>query len=332
MAKVKTEPEYVKRKYLSVSTLLAFDRCPRRYFYQKSGLQQGETPLAPQYGTAMHKAVPIALQTGDFDRAMAGFLSVWEEVEEQQAETGDSDPKRNRRCAERSLKHFIFTHSGTKSLYKLIAPPVTDIVVDEKTSDYEVPWAIDIGLPIPLLGRFDAFCQHRDTGETWIWEFKTGSRINARFFEAHEMSPQNLTYCLAGRTLVGENIQGVMVEGMLVDKGKVDNMLQPVPVMMHHLGDMLSWLQITGQRLLDAEAYYLSCNPKDHPEAVFEKNFSMCTSYSHFYMPGFRCEYADLCRVPDWRSLTALYRVVPDHDFLKVSIDADAARKVGATE
>jgi len=326
-------PVYVKRKYLSVSTLISFARCPRRYFYSKCGLTEAELALPPLYGSAMHKAVPIALQTESVTEAMKACVSVWSEAEAVMDERGDEDAKRNRRTAERSLKHWIFTHHGTKSLYKLLPPPTGTLEIDETTSDFEVPWAIDIGLSIPLVGRFDAFCQHRDTGDTWIWEFKTGSRIDARFFEAHDMNPQNLTYALVGQTLLGRSVSGVMVEGMLVHKTKVDNMIQPVMVQTHHLMDILGWLQETGQRLLDCETR--SINHIEHnvgdPASSFGKDFTGCTPYPHFYMPGYRCEFSDLCSVPDWRMMTDLYRQQPDHDFLGVTIDNDAARKVTAT-
>ena len=76
------QPEYHKRKYLSVSTLINYSRCKRRYFYSKNGLQSPEESLPPQYGGAMHKAVPLALQTSDLDTALDGFMSIWNEVDE----------------------------------------------------------------------------------------------------------------------------------------------------------------------------------------------------------------------------------------------------------
>lgn len=326
----KTHPEYVKRRYLSVSTLLSFARCPRKYFHEKSGLREPEEPLAPQYGTALHAAAPVALETEDLSAAMKAFLSVWEGVESRMDDFGDEDPKRNRRTAERSLKHFIHTHAGSKSIYKLLPAPEGALeTVDEKTSKYEVPWALDIGLPIPLTGRFDAFCQHRDTGEKWIWELKSKSNfmggLNARFFDAHEMNPQNTTYALVGQTMLDEPIQGVMVEGILVDKTKVDNMCQPILVQQHHLADIKNWLFYTGKRLLEMEDTFLDLTQNvgmgvvEAADRSFIKDFTGCTPYPLFYFPGFRCEFADLCRVPDFKQLTVFYKVVPDHDFLKVT-------------
>jgi hypothetical protein len=277
----------------------------------------------------MHQAVPVALETEDLGEAMKAFLSGWMPMEERMDERGEEDKKRNRRTAERSLSHFIHSRKGNKSLYKLTPPPEGGIPVDSRDSEYEVPWAIDIGLRVPLVGRFDGFCVHRDTGKNWIWELKTTSYLNAAFFDAHEMYPQNLTYSLVGQTMLDEPVEGVMLEGMLVSASKVDNITQPIPVTPHHLQDNLEWMQRTGKELLEAEDALAAGATL---QEVFPKDFCACTPYPHYYRPGFRCDFADLCRVPDWRALTGLFKVVPDHDFLNVTVDPNATRKVGTTQ
>lgn len=314
-----TTVTYRPRKYLSVSTLLSFARCPRKYFYQKCGLTSPGVMLALSYGSAMHKAVPEALITEGVDEAFAAFMSVWEEIEEQlDKEDLLEDDRRNRRTAKNSLIHFIHTHKADKALYRLTPPPDGCLCADEKTSDYEIAWAIDIGLPIPLVGRFDGLCTHRDTGDNWVWEFKTTSRLNAGFFEAHEMNIQNLTYTLAARTLTGLSVKGMMIEGMLVSKTKVDNMTQPVLVQEHHLEANLRWLQTMGSNLLRCEDELQATmdEPDFDPAGPWLQRFDLCTAYAHFYMSGFRCGYANLCSIPDWRMLVDLYNIADEHDFM----------------
>lgn len=314
-----TTPVYRKRKYLSVSTLINYSRCKRRFFYSKCGLQEPGVRLAPEYGSAMHKAVPLALQTKELDIALDGFMSLWRETDEKRIVAGDDvDPKRNERTARRSLQHFIHTHQGTKSLYNLLPPPEAALAVDDTVSDYEVPWAIDIGLPIPLVGRCDALCQHRDTGETWVWELKTTSYLNAAFFDAHEMAVQNLTNTLVCRTMTALDIKGVIIEGMLVHQSKVDNMALPIPIPNHHLVDVRQWLFEQGLELLELEK---KMEDMEDPAMVWTKNFSLCTPYTLFYRPGFRCEYADMCRAGNWLHTSSLYEIKPDHDFLSVSLE-----------
>jgi hypothetical protein len=283
----------------------------------------------------MHRGVPIALETEDVDAALAGFLDVWEPIESQltvDEEAFAIKKGKTRQCAERSLKHFVFTHSGKKAIYNLIDAPEGALPLAEKESRYEVPWAIDIGLRVPLVGRFDGLCRHRDTNGLWVFEFKTTSRLNAQFFDAHEMYTQNLTYTMVGQTIVDEPIEGVVLEGMLTDPKKVDNQVQFLPTAFHHLEDVRRWLFMTGSKLLSCEDAVAA---GASPEEVFAKNFCGCTPYTHYYVPAWRCDYADLCRIPDWRMMMDLYRVVPDHDFLGEADKGmdliDAARKVGQT-
>lgn len=317
------EVKYRPRTYLSVSTLVNYARCKRRYFYDKCGLRSDGIMLAPRYGSCMHEAVPVALETSNLGQSMDAFIKGWVEVEEEMELRGIEDKKRTRKHAERSLQHFIFTHSGRKSIYNLVPPPEGALPLDDKTSSFEVPWAIDIGLRVPLVGRLDGMCEHRDTGESWIWELKTTSRLNAGFFDAHEMYVQNLTYVLVGQMLQIP-VAGVIIEGMLVDAKKVDNQCQMIPVQEHHLEDVLLWLQQTGQSLLDAEENYALLEEQgDNPINSFPKDFTGCTPYTHYYMPAWRCDYADLCRVPDYRMLTDLFKVVPDHDFLQMTLEKD---------
>ena len=332
----KMEPEYVRREYLSVSTLVSWVRCKRKYFYEKSGIRRGGVALNPEWGSGMHNAVPVALETEDLELACEEFNKYWVEIEERCAAIGMVDLKKHtRRTAERALSHFIHTHKDGKAIYKLIDPPELDLHVTptKKVSKYEVPWVIDIGLRVPLGGRIDGLCTHTVTGEPWIWELKTTGRLNDGFFDAHEMYTQNLTYSLVGQTL-DIPVEGVMLEAILCDAKKVDNETRMIPVMHHHIEDVLLWLQKEGQELLDAEDEYADrlrgIGSLSKPEDAFPKDFTGCTSYTHYYMATrFRCDYADLCRVPDWHDLVDLYDIVPDHklfNLTELTVDPDAKR------
>lgn len=291
---------YRKREYLSISTLLSFSRCPRRYFYQKNGLGPIDESPALSYGTAMHKAIPPA-SMGDFDAAWVAFTSVWDD--------SLANETRDVAHAHRSLSHYVHTHSGDKSLFHFLPPPAGGIEVAEEVHDYEVPFAIDIGLPIPLVGRIDGLVEHRDTGKPWGYEFKTAGRMNANFFQSFEMHIQCLTMCLVLRTLTSEPVQGILVEGMLCDKTKVGNEVYPVYIQDHHIEDVVIWLKYTGEMLLAAEEKFLQ-------EGVnFIKDFTGCNGYQHFYVPIGRCEFQDMCRVPHWEQAKGLYAERPEHKF-----------------
>ena len=302
-----TEPKYAPREYLSVSTLMSFIRCPRRYFYQKCGLTTHEEPAALKYGTAMHKAVPLSF-TKSLDEVYATFDSVWQGVE--------ADEKRNPRRARAQLSHFQHSHRGGRSIYTFEPPPSGTIKLDEETSEYEVPAVIDVGLPIPLVVRIDGLVRHRDTGELWGWEFKTTSRLNSNLFEGMEMNPQVLTYTLALQTLTGQKIKGMIAEAMLIDKTKVDNMAHPIPVQPHMVKSIATWLRYWGQLLLDCEAREAELGAE-----AFIKNFAGCSAYPLYYMPSFACDFANLCRVENWKDMVPFYRVKPDHKFVNLTTE-----------
>jgi len=301
-------PVYRKREYLSYSTLLSFARCPRRYFYQKCGISQTEEAPALSYGTAMHKAIDVAI-SGGLDAAMAAFNSVWDDRL--------ADSKRSRERARQQLQHFIHHHSQGRSLYeRLPAPSVTNttadssLKLDDSVSPLEIPFAIDIGLPVPLMGRLDGWCRHRDTGDLWGFEFKTASRLGSGLFDCLELNPQVLTYALVLKTLTGERIRGIMYEAMLIDPKKVDSLTHPVMVQDHHVDAVLLWLRYYGSLLLACEE-----------RGEFPQNFSACSAYPHFYMPGSHCEYENLCRVPDWRDMVGYYTIRPEHSMTKLTVE-----------
>lgn len=291
---------YVKREYLSYSTLLSFVRCPRKYFYQKSGLFPPGEPTALQYGTAMHKAVDLVITEG-IDSAMKAFAELWDDRL--------ADDKRSLARARSQLSHFLHTHSGGRAIYKPLPPPEQTIELDSETSPFEIPFVIDIGLPIPLAGRLDGWGQHRDTGKFWAREFKTTSRLTGSLLDSLELNPQILSYALIAQTVTGRPIEGVMFEAMLIDKNKVDNMTHPVSIQPHMLDGVLVWLQYWGSLLLACEA-----------KGEFPQNFAGCSAYPMFYMPGSQCEYHNLCRVADWRMLADLYEHHEDHKLITLSV------------
>lgn len=291
-----TRAQYQKRKYLSVSTLCAFNRCPRRMFYQKSGLRTHEESPNPLFGSAMHKAVPELLRTEDVGKAMQAFLSVWDSKLNTDLHNPDT--------AYRALNHYLFTHAGGNSIFTLQPPPEGAMKVDDKTSDWEIPFAIDIGLPIPLYGRIDGLARHRDTGEFWGWEFKTTSKnLTSNFLSSFEFNIQVLTYALALKTLTDKSLSGVLVEAMLVHKTKVDNMVHPIVIQDHHLEDALAWLRYNGAQLL-------ACEEKGE----WPKDPTGCTAYTHFYIPSWRCEFTHLCEAPDWRDMEQFYQVTIEQE------------------
>ena len=304
-----TEALYTPREYLSITTLLSFVRCPRLYFYRKSGLVPKIRGNALLYGTAMHKAIAPTLTNG-LEAGMEAFTSVWDD--------SLADDKRSTARARAQLTHFAHVHSANRSLYTFEKPPPLPegFQVTDDRSPYEIPAVIDVGLPVPIVVFIDGWVRHRDTGELWGYEFKTTSRLDSKLFEALEFHPQVLFYTLALKTVSGAKVRGMMAEAMLIDKTKVDSITQPVLVQDHQLESILRWVQYYGALLLECEERYKLTGNVEH---AFPKNFSGCSAYPHYYIPSFSCDYMNLCRAPGWEMLKDLYDVVPDHKYVTLT-------------
>jgi hypothetical protein len=271
--------------------LTTFSRCPRRFFYSSGLRLQAGTGVgtALKFGEAIHAALPQAF-FDDVPGAFASFLRVWGSTPE--------DDKRNPRTAKLILEDFASSHANGHSIYQLLPPPPGIPKLGERISDYEIPFALDVGLSRPLVGRVDALAQHRDTGELWAIEWKTSSEMSTRFFDGFTFNPQVLCYTLALRSY-GLPVRGAIVEALKVSIAKAkaqETLSQPIFVDDCHIQDFLTWVRYVGTQIEDCEK---------HQE--FPKDMSACTPYSQHGSAGYQCEFMPLCLVPDWTSLLPMF-------------------------
>lgn len=289
---------YHKRTHLSPSSLATLGRCPRRFFLKNGLLLQ--TPglkSALCFGEAIHRAMPH-VQRGDIASALGAFATIWKPELE--------DRKRNISRAEVILRTFMDTRKG--SLYEIQAPPESN--VEDKISPDEVSFAIDLGLPIPIVGRIDAVGKHRDTGEFWGIEYKTTSELSSRFFEGFQLNPQVAIYALALNMLSGEPYRGVIVEGLQVAITACNILAFPVRVEEQTFSDTVNWVKDSWELIERCEN-----------SGVWPKNLCGCNPYASFGQPGYTCEFVQMCLSQDWESLVGLYEVGEAREF-----------KVGAKE
>jgi hypothetical protein len=246
------------------------------------------------------------------------FMIVWEHRDQAM------DEKRNSVNAKWILVNFLTTHRPGMSLYEILTPPPSAIQTDEpNVSDYEVRFAVDIGLPIPLVGRIDGIARHRDTKKLVALELKTCSQMSDLLFSGFRLNPQVLGYALALRT-IGQSLTDYYQLGTLdetfVDfihvpkplktKSTVyDSRIIPVQIQDHHLVDFLEWARYHGARWLEMEK-----------NKSFPKFFSGCHPYPMFGSLGYPCEYMNLCSVPDWTTMKDFYAVL-DYNPYKLSAE-----------
>lgn len=290
---------YKPKKWLSPTSLSLLARCPRKWFYRQGcRLQTPEHP-ALKFGEAIHCAIPHTY-SGDLAKAMQAFMSVW----------GDRDAlrddKRNSTRARMMLMNFAATHQGTRSIYTIVNPPENNVKIADPISDNEIPFAIDVGIDLPIVGRIDGAGNHRDIpDELWGVEYKTGSEMSTRFLTSFDCDPQVGIYTLALSSLYNTRVRGVIIEGLLVAKTTVNSMSYPVYVNDVFLEDTIAWIQWQYAQLKSFEE-----------RKYFPKNRSACTPYPGFGSPGYMCEYASLCSVPDWTSLSGQFEIGEEKVFV----------------
>lgn len=273
---------------LSVSSLDTFARCPRRFFYKYMAEIDTETHVALKFGEAIHAAIPLAHQ-GKLAESILAFKAVWGELV--------GDEKRNLAQAALILADYSESHSAGRSLFTLVEPP-KGISSSPRISPWEVPFIIDIGLPLLLTGRIDGIGRHRDTKKLWGLEYKTSSEMSTRFFEGFLFSPQIVIYTMVLRAY-GIPVEGVIVEGLKVSTAKKDaqgTITQPIMVTDHMVTETLKWIRRVGQEILAMQEL------QDFPI-----NPSACTTYPQYGSPGYQCQYMQLCMTEDWTRLKDLF-------------------------
>lgn len=294
---------YNKRQHLSISSLVNYARCPRRFFYN-SGVRlkrDDEDHVALLFGECMHAALPVVLTKG-LEEGIEVFAKLWDESR--------ADNKRNFHKARLMLANFEYVHKGDRSIYTLQEPPGGAVNITDRVSDYEIPFAIDIGLDVPLVGRVDGLCLHRDTKDLWALEFKTSQEVSARFFDAFTFAAQPLGYTLALRSM-GVDVRGCCVEAIRVSSTeRVETLPQFIPVEDHQLDDFLTWARWIGSQILECEKL-----------GEFPKNPAGCSSYPMFGQPGFVCEYQPLCTIKNWTDLESTYYKGEDRPFTVATVE-----------
>lgn len=284
---------YKPRQYFGITELCQFARCPRKFMLSvgcrlTSSAAGEDGHIALKFGEAIHAGLPFAF-FGDLEESLRRFMFVWKD------RVGDD--KRNIQRAIAMFSQYHDARRDNRSIYQIISPPNGLLKITNAISEYEVPYAIDIGLSVPIMSRVDFICQHRDTGELFGGEFKTSSEVSARFFDSFTFNPQ---ICAATLALRAYKLacKGTIVEAIRVSKTNAECMCSPYYVTDSMLQDFITWAHWIGGQILACErAMY------------FPKNIAACTPYPEFGQPGYQCEYMPMCLAENWLTLRDAYSV-----------------------
>tara|TARA_Y100000310_G_scaffold76106_1_gene72527 strand:- start:2603 stop:3505 length:903 start_codon:yes stop_codon:yes gene_type:complete len=289
---------YRKRRWVSISSLLKFSRCERLYYYSSGqGLSSLVEPNYFSFGSAIHKAAPLEI-LGRHEEALSAFGSEWDE-------SRSDDWGRSVGRAQAMLENLGARFNKEDPLFDLLPAPTSNLSPKMDVSEWEIPIAVDLGMPVPFVARIDGWCQpHNKPEERWIVEYKTSRELSGRFLLSFETSIQLLSYALA-LAKNGILVNGAYVVGMRVSNKNAETAIHPITFQPHQLEDTALWLQHKTAQLLAAEE-----------KGVFLKDLSGCHPYSTFGSHGYPCDFCHLCHlVEDWTSLKSAYRVEAEREF-----------------
>ena len=300
--------KYNKRRWLSVSSLCSFSRCPRLFFYG-SGCRMRpieDNAIALTFGGAMHAGLGYATQGHDVPTCMAKFAEVWKDNDLK------GDTKRN---SLRAASMFASFKGHIRNLYRPAPPQPVTPGLKPRNSPFEVPFAIDIGVyrtledgtkeMIPLVGWIDDLALSVDDGQECIVEYKTASEVSSRFFSSFNNSPQLVAYVTAMR-IMGKKIPRCYITALRVSEKNTETLSTVYNITDAACDDFISWARYTGNLILAHEDM-----------KSFPKDVSACFPYPQFGSQGYPCRFHDLCHLTkDWTHLSSLYNFAQDENFV----------------
>ncbi len=291
------QDEQTRPKYCSQGGYCRFRRCQARYcFHSILGLRSTEPRTALDYGRAIHCALPH-LQRGNVVKGAAAFAESWKD------RTSEEDEKRNFTRAMSTLDQWYESHvlKGTRP-YTIVEPPKSELKLIDRRSADEFPFLVDLSPgdqpdALPFYGLIDGLGKSKNDPSYWVLEYKTTSELGTRFVNAFQLNLQIISYATALTILLPNyNIQGGYVEALRSSKTNADSLCIPVFV---YRWEMEAFVE----SYLDTCTQITQCLDSGR----WQQDFSACTTFSQHGSPGYLCNFHDLCKAEDWRTMLAAY-------------------------
>ena len=278
-------------KFIDASSISTFTRCPAKYFFSRlEGYSTiGSNHIYLDFGTAMHRALPLCYN--DLSAGIKEFTESWKEYSH-----GNSDDKRNPGNAMLMLQDFHRLRNPNVCPYEILEFPDVVEPTKDKISLFEVPFAIDIGVPVPAIGRIDIPIRWKSTGHIFACDYKTTAEISGRFFDSFRNSAQTILYTIALHYLTGEDVKGMAIEAIRVSKARCETQIMPLYISDYQIQMFTEYVSSMMDRLLD-------CNENQQ----WPKNICSCNGYSQYGHPTSTCEYYNLCNSKNWETQAAGY-------------------------
>ena len=141
--------------------------------------------------------------------------------------------------------------------------------------------------------------------EDFIPTHNTSGEVSQRFFNGFENSPQALAYTIALSQLTEERARGFIVEAIRVSKKNAESQMHMVFIKDNQIEHFIRFVNNVAEQILE-------CNDKQE----WPMNCAACGTYSMFHIPGYSCDFLDVCTNPDKESMMKFYdKNPPWHPF-----------------
>ena len=141
--------------------------------------------------------------------------------------------------------------------------------------------------------------------DNFIPTHNTSGEVSQRFFNGFENSPQALAYTIALSQLTEERARGFIVEAIRVSKKNAESQMHMVFIKDCQIEHFIRFANNVAEQILE-------CNEKQE----WPMNCAACGTYSMFHIPGYSCDFLDICTNPDKSSAMRFYdKTPPWHPF-----------------
>lgn len=287
-------------RFFDNSMLDSFRVCPRKFYFSHIRHFQTAGMRAPlTFGSSIHSALDfIWSEFNNMNRdqllegAMVNFMKVWMKDGLDKVDEFDLYPRTPGRAIS-ILEEYIERYAhflGSIELIAVESPFIVPLFLEDETVGY-------VGkLDKIFSDRYGVqFCDHKTSstfGPSWTNSFSPNGQMDG--------------YLHAGHTSYGDSFHGILIDGLLVNKTKIDLLRIPiqrqaaqVDAWSWEVSDLIDLIELNEERLVE----YRNSPERLNYLPAFPKCTTSCTQYFG------TCPYHELCRFWD----NPDHHVIPDN-------------------
>lgn len=267
------------------TSISAFVRCPRYYYYKIVEGWTDDTPTHLQFGIFVHTAFQeyekfrVNHSHDESLRHMLRLLlpavAAWTPLPPRSKSEELKTPENLIRLVIWYLEHYSADALSTYLLHDGSAAV-------ELNFNFQTEFSL-AKTPVHLCGYLDRIVVFNN--DKFVDDYKTTTTTpSSYYFDRYDLDNQMCLYNLGAQILLATPIRGVIVDAIQLAVG----FIRPVRSITYRTPDQLEeWLENTQVWLAQAEAYASASSPSD-PSRAYPMNLASCGNYGG-------CEFAKVC-------------------------------------